>query len=285
MARAPGMNPRSAPWFRISALLGVALLSALLLCAMAAEAAPHRIVSANLCADRLLLQLADRADIVSVSHYATDPDMSTVATQAAGIPPNHADAEEILAFRPDLVLLGWHGSLTAGTLLRSLGVPVYALPVAGSIAEVRSAIRGLAAALGVPERGERLIAAMDARFAALASQPRQRRAAIYLAGGWSPGRDSLGGDLLTSASLVNIAAAAGISGLGGLPLESLVAAGPDLLVFEEVADNAPSIAGALIANPVLAESGAKILYMPTRLWSCPDPAIAEAAALIAGALP
>lgn len=250
----------------------------------AQAAAPHRIVSANLCADRLVLQLADRNDIVSVSRYAADPAMSTVVPLAAGIPANREDAEAIAALHPDLVVLGSsHTSRIAAAMLRALGIPVYIVPVANNIAGVRAAIRGVAAALGVPGRGAKMIAAMEARLDKLPAPGRHLRAAVYLAGGWSSGRGTLADALLTRAGLVNIAAQQGLSGFGALPLETLVAAQPDLLVFEAIGDTGPSVAGSLLHNPVLAESGARLLNMPARLWACPDPAIVDAAALIAGA--
>lgn len=251
-----------------------------------AAALPHRVVSANLCADRLVLQLADRADIVSVSRLATDPTMSTVVQKAAGLAQNRADAEEIVALHPDLVLLGSsQTSRTSAAMLRTLGIAVHVVPVANSVAEVEAAIRGVASALGHPERGEAMIASLKARLDALPMRRNGARAAVYLAGGWSSGRATLANDLLMRAGFVNLAAAAGISGLGALPLESLVAARPDLLVFESIGDTGPSIGSALLANPVLHESGARILRMPARLWACPDPAIADAAALIAEARP
>jgi iron complex transport system substrate-binding protein len=248
----------------------------------AAGSPPHRIVSANLCADRLVLQLADRGNIVSVSHYATDATMSTVVAEAAGIRPNRADTEEIVALHPDLVVLGSsHTSRIATAMLRSLEIPVHALPVASSVAGVIAAIRGVATALGVPERGERMIAAMNARLAALPPRSARPRAAVYLAGGWSSGRGSLADDLLGRAGFANLAAEQGLKGLGALPLERLIASAPALIVFEGIGDSGPSLAGALLDNPVIAASGARILRMPARLWACPDPAIAEAAALIA----
>ena len=50
--------------------------------AQASRAAPHRIVSINLCADELLIALADPDQIASLSIYATDPRLSYFADQA-----------------------------------------------------------------------------------------------------------------------------------------------------------------------------------------------------------
>ena len=58
------------------------LLIGLLLIAAPAKAAPERIVSLNLCADQMLLALADRGQIAALSHLATDPGISAAAEAA-----------------------------------------------------------------------------------------------------------------------------------------------------------------------------------------------------------
>lgn len=252
--------------------------------AHADDPSARRIVSANLCADRLVLQLADRENVVSVSPFAADPEVSTVAKEAAGIPINQASAEDIVARHPDIVVLGAFNARSTAAMLRSLGIKVHVLPTAESIAAARSAIRGLAAALGVADRGERMIADMDARLAALPAHPRPVRAAVYQAGGWSAGRGTMADDLFGRIGFTNLAAQAGITGFAVLPLETLVASSPDLIVFESMGDGPPSVAAELLRHPALSQDGITKVMVPMRLWACPDPALVDAAALIAGAV-
>jgi iron complex transport system substrate-binding protein len=263
----------------------VAALLAVVGPAMAADIPARRVVSSNLCADRLVLQLIDRENVVSVSHFAADPAASTVAGLAAGIPVNLGNAEDIMAFHPDIVVLGAFNAHLTANMLRGLGVKVHILPIAESVEEARSAIRGLAADLGVPERGERMIAGMDIRLSALPHRAHPMRAAVYQAGGWSAGRGTMADDLFGRIGLVNIAAETGISGFGALPLETLVAASPDLIVFENMGDDGPpSVAADLLRHPAL-PLGIRRVSVPMRLWACPDPALVDAAVLIAGAAP
>jgi iron complex transport system substrate-binding protein len=105
---------------------------------------------------------------------------------------------------------------------------------------------------------------------------------VYQAGGWSAGRGTLADELLAAAGLLNVPADAGLVGFGALPLEDLAAARPDLIVIESMGEEKPSMAGMLLAHPALAAVSARVV-VPMRLWSCPDPALVEAAALIAGA--
>ncbi len=251
--------------------------------AHAGDGPARRIVSANLCADRLVLQLADRDNVVSVSSFAADPAVSTVAKAAAGIPVTQADAEDILARHPDLVVLGAFNARSTVTMLRAQGIKVHVLPTADSIAAVRAAIRGLAADLGVAERGERMIAGMEDGLARLPAPGRPVRAAVYQAGGWSAGRGTMADDLFGRLGLVNLTAEAGITGFAVLPLETLVAAAPELIVFESMGDGPPSVSAELLRHPALSRDGLAKVAVPMRLWACPDPALVDAAALIAEA--
>ena len=246
---------------------------------------PRRIVSSNLCADRLVLQLADRETVLSVSRFAADPDVSTVAKEATDIPVNRGDVEDIIAFHPDLVVLGSFNGHATAAMLQSLGIKVYKLPSAENIEAVHKVIHDLAAALGKAERGERIIADMDARLAALPKHTGPVKAAVYQAGGWSAGRNTMADELFGKIGMVNIAAEAGIVGFGTLPLETLVAASPNLIVFESMGEGAPSVAGDLLHHPALVHGGAHFVAVPMRLWACPDPALVEAAALISRAVP
>jgi len=256
------------------------------LAAAAAQAgAPKRIVSANLCADRLILDLADHENIVSVSKYATDPTLSTVIDKVGGLPLNGADAEEIAAMHPDLVVFGQYTQKAASDTLKALGYPVYMLPHPHDLEGMRKVIRDLSARLGIPERGEAMIEGIDSDLAALKPHA-PARAAFYAAGGWTSGKPSMADDLLTRLGATNVAAAAGIGYSGTLPLEQLIAAGPQLIVVETMGEQEPrSLANALLDHPALAARGIRRLQMPMKYWDCADGAIVKAARLIDGALP
>ena len=268
---------------------GVKRLVAALLLTLSATAAsadaPQRIVSANLCADRLVMALADRDKVLSLSKFATDSSLSTVVDQARGIPLNHADAEEIAALHPDLVIFGQYTQRASSDMLKTLGYPVYMLPHPRDLAGMRKTIQDLAARLGVPERGAALVAEIDAKLAALPAH-KPARAVFYAAGGWTSGKPSLADDLLGHFGAVNLATEAGIGSAGTLPLEKLVAAAPDLIVVETLGDKTQiSLAEQLLAHPALAERGVRRLDMPMKLWDCADGSLVDAARLIDEALP
>jgi iron complex transport system substrate-binding protein len=250
-----------------------------------AETPPQRIVSANLCADRLILDLADRDRIVSLSKFASDPALSTVADKVGDLPLNHADAEEIASMHPDLVVFGQYTQKAASDMLKALGYSVYMLPHPRDLDGMRKVIRDLAARLGETERGEAMIQSIDADLSSLKPH-RPARAVFYAAGGWTSGKPSMAEDLLSRLGATNVASAAGIGSAGALPLEKLIAAGPDLIVVETMGENEPrSLATALLDHPTLSGRGIRRLDMPMKYWDCADRSIVDAARLIEGALP
>lgn len=244
---------------------------------------PQRIVSANLCADRLVLALVGRDRVAAVSRFAADPVASTVAGQAAGLAVTTGEVEDIVARTPDLVVLGAYNAATTAPMLRQIGIRVHVLAPGNGIAETLAAIRALARDLDAQAAGEALVATIETGLAAQPHPEHRLKVAIYQAGGWSAGRGTTADDLLHAVGMDNIAADAGFVGFASLPLETLAAADPDLIVVESMGEEAPSISGELLHHPALVSGRARRVTVPMRLWACPDAALIEAAALIAGA--
>ena len=96
------------PLTRRAALAGVASPAAP---RVAAPSAPRRVVSLNPCLDAILVEVADRAQIAALSHYARQPQGSTIVAIARTLPETFESAEEVLMLRPDLVLASRHTAL------------------------------------------------------------------------------------------------------------------------------------------------------------------------------
>jgi iron complex transport system substrate-binding protein len=196
--------------------------------------APQRVASLNLCADQLLLALADRPQIASLSKLARDPSLSFMAERAAGFPLNEGGAEAILFSRPDLVLTGTHGSQDQLSLLRRQGFEVLALGPWTSLEDGRDQIRLVARRLGHPERGEALIARIDAAFERTKKiVPRGRSILAYERGGWVMASASPMNELLVQMGFALHQETLGLSDGGMARLETIVAAPPDFLLVEE----------------------------------------------------
>ncbi|OAH25195.1 ABC transporter substrate-binding protein [Methylorubrum populi] len=247
--------------------------------------APVRVVSMNLCADELVLRLADRAQVLAVTYLASDPRGSTVASEAAGVPVTRGLTEEVVALRPDLVIAGAFTTRTTVGMLRRVGSPVLELGVPTDLDGVRAQIRQVAEALGYPERGEALIADLDAKLATVIPSTRPLRALVMRPNAFTVAPGGLGDALIRAAGLVNVAAEIGRDRFGQVPLEAAALADADLIVVDEGAPGLPSLADTLLHHPVfraLAGKG-RTVSIPNRFWTCPGPQVAEVVARLGAA--
>ena len=257
----------------------VVCLLAVLLPASALAERPARIVSMNLCTDQLLMLLADRERIASVSYLSARPDASAMAQQTEGLHLNHGLAEQILPLEPDLVIAGTFTTRPTVFLLRKLGYRVFEMPVASSLDDIRANIRRLAAAIGESARGETLIAAFDNRLAALQTSSDEKRplTALYWANSMTSGKGTLAEAITAAAGLRNLAVELGLAGSWQLPLETLLAAGPDALVMGRMRKE-PALANETFRHPALQQgfSDRPSLRIENRYWICGTPFVAGA---------
>jgi iron complex transport system substrate-binding protein len=262
---------------------GFSLLALALTLALAAPAraqrVPARIVSFNLCADQLVLALADRAQIAGLSPFATDAEASVTAAQARGLPVLPARSEAAVALQPDLVLVGpIDRAGIRRTLVRS-GLRVEEVGLVTDLDAARAQVLAFARLFGHPARGEALAAEIDAARARLAAAVGSRRQTVLLVErkGYVTGPDSLAAALLRAAGFVPPAGAP--SGLGGfVPLEKLLLLHPDrLALYAPVGE--PSDQGALfLAHPALRRlyPAEKRIIQPRRFSLCGGPAVVAA---------
>ncbi len=253
---------------------------------VAAQDVPQRVMSINLCADQLLLTLAEPGQIASLSWLAFEADDAVLVDQAAGFEPNFGSAEELVRISPDLVVAGPYTATFAGSLAKRLGFPVLAIPPANSLAEVRANLRLLGSALDRSEHAEQVIAAMQTRIDGLvARQPRTPTSAIVVrAGGFTVGANTLAHELMTLAGLYNVAAAAGLDRWGSLSMEALLSSGADLLIVANYRSDAPSLTNETLQHPAfkILEKRLQVRQVPANLLACGGPWSLLAAELMAG---
>ena len=255
--------------------------------AAAEDAAPHRIASFNLCADQLVVALADRDQIAGLSPYAADPALSIVAEEARDIPRLDWQAEATIALAPDLVLVGPNDRSATRRMLAAQGLRVEEVGLVGDIPAAAAQIRRLALLFGHQERGERLVAALEAARARLKStlRPAFATALIVERGGYVQGPQSLAASLLGEAGLQPPAGAP--KGYGGfLPLENLLMLKPDI-VFLKDPPLRPTDQGALFfTHPALQAlyPPERRIALPTRFTMCGGPALVAAFDYLSGVM-
>jgi iron complex transport system substrate-binding protein len=252
--------------------------------ALAAER-PARIVSLNVCTDQLLIDLVSRDRIVAVSHLAADPAVSAVAGRTAGIPATRGEAETVLGFDPDLILAGEYSTPATVAILERVGRKVLKVPLASDLDGIRAAVRRVAATVGETRRGEELLAEMDRRIeraSAQATEPRPT-ALVYQVNGLASGRGTLADAVLTAAGYENQAGRLAIGPGGTLPLETLVAQPPDVLVLTGPVDEYRTAVADNLRHPALTavRRQTSSAIVPWRLWLCGTPHVADAVELLA----
>ncbi len=271
---------------RLLALIG-ALTGAAGALASDSAGKPRRVVSINMCTDELALRLADRDAIASVTWLSQDPRNANMAEAAAGVPANHGFAEEALSYRPDLVLAGPFTERSTVALLGQVGAPVVEFSVPETLDDVRGQIREIATLLGVPERGERLVAEIDRRLARISLDPERAplRAIILRPNGFTVGPGSLVDEILRRAGMTNLAATLDIGAYQQISLERLALLDADVLFVDSESVGTPSLATEALRHPIVAELShrLKVVSLPSRLWTCAGPALVDAVEMLVDA--
>ncbi len=273
------MKPRGLAGTVYLLVCAVAAALAALTAAVAQSAAPRRILSFNLCADELVLALADPDQIAGLSPYAADPSLSVMAEEARAYRRVDWQAESTIPLSPDLILISPVDRPVTRRLLMSLGYRTEEIELVSDIEAARAQILRVAALLGHPERGERLVADVDRARARLAAAPRARfaTALVIERGGYTAGPESLAAALVAEAGFRAPLGSPG--GYGSfIPLERLVMLDPDLLLIKDP-PRAPTDQGALyFLHPALARlyPPERRLALPSRYTLCGGPALVAA---------
>lgn len=262
-----------------------AFATALLLAGAAAPAVsrpsprPQRIVSLNLCADQLVLALADRSQIAGLTRNANNAEMSAEAARARGLRILGTSAEEILEIRPDLVIGMPARRHMAISAIKEQRYSMVDLKPAESLQDIFASIRKVAATVGHPERGELLIAQMQRDLARISRVGEGKVAVYYQRRGYMTGTGTLIDDLMRRVGLVNLAGQLGKPILSQVSLEEMVAARPDFIIVESATERVTDLGTEMLHHPAL-RNVARI-SIPQAWTVCGAPAYVAAARSIA----
>lgn len=271
LARMEGPPPGPTPW-RQSLAERTAAGFPRALDDMVVDRQPARVVAASVLSAEVLLEIAPRERVAAVLGLATDARYSECAAAAATVPTTGADPEQLIAQRPDLVIVDEFSRAEVPLLLRAAGIAVVRTSPASDYDGVADNVRRIGWAIGCDAAAEQLAASMAARLAALA-------AAAAAVADWRV--MNLNGDLDTygahslldaavrAAGARHLPAERGVGGYQKLDVETVLAWRPDALIIgvEPGADEA--FATWLRQHPGLGllpcVQRGRILYMPNSL--------------------
>jgi iron complex transport system substrate-binding protein len=240
------------------------------------------VVSINLCADQLLILLAEPEQILSLSNLSHQSAGSYYFERARAYPVNEGHAEQVLTLQPDLVIAGQYSSPYTLDLLREVGLRVETIPIANSIDTMLANIAQVAAWLGHESHGEAIVDELNHRLTTLKTSLQQEQqtiaaelpiAAVYDPNGYTSGEQSLRGEMIELSGWRNAAAMAGIQSYGQLSLESIIRLQPDALIESPYSPGTYSRAQAMSQHPALYKAGVDphIIHVPSRKTVCAGP--------------
>jgi iron complex transport system substrate-binding protein len=207
-----------------------------LLAGCAAPPAPEprihpTIVSLNPCTGAILAEVADPGQILAVSHYSHDPrGTSMELATARRFPATGGTVEEVLALDPEVVVGSSFMDPSQRAAFSELGLRVETVGIASSVAASEAQVRQLAAVAGHPERGDALVARIDAAMRSARAAGSPVSAVLWQPDGIVPGEGALVSELMRRTGFANASAARGMGQADYLSLENLLANPPQVLL-------------------------------------------------------
>ncbi len=234
------------------------------------------VVSVNLCADQLVLELGDVKQVLGLSPLARDPALSFHAPLAIGFPMLKGSAEELVTLAPDIVLLGRFDSAYTRAILAQRGRPFLLVDTWTTFDALKLGVRTVAESLGQIARGDELMGDVSRSLARLeglrAKLDHQVSALILLRRGFVM-HAGLTVEILERAGFRNAAAEVGVGNGGFASLEKIVHARPDFLVIAAELAGPEDQGEAYLLHPALERlyPASRRIVAPERLATCAGP--------------
>ena len=195
----------------------------------------QRIASTSTIADQVLVRIVDPARLIAVSGHTIRAQGSPMYADKVGV--EHArDIETLIELRPDIVFINSFVDRRHVERLKDAGLNVFDLGAMRGLATLPGNIRAIARVMGVPQRGEALIAELRRDLAAVSADipTTARRRGLYVG---IHGDRLYGGaagtsfhDVLEAGGLVDVAASAGYTGWPAYTNEQLLDLDPPWII-------------------------------------------------------
>lgn len=274
-------------FFKLVRCLGALCFSLLMVNAVRAGVQPlgPSVLSINLCADQMVMLLAEPSQIKALSGLSTDPAGSYFHLQARQYPQVEMQAEDILPLAADVVLSGPYTPRHTLQLLSELGLRVESLKIANSLEDMLANMRRVGVLLKQEAKAalmeESLLARLseiDRRVTVLDTRMRNSgrsrpKAAVYDANGYTAGPRSLRGEAITLAGWHNVAKDKDIDLYGVIHLEELIQLAPDALIESPYSADTYSRGQMIATHPALRKSGLNpiVVSLPSNQTICAGP--------------
>lgn len=229
------------------------------------------VASLDFCSDQFVLAMLDRNEIVSLSRDATGVE-SFFREKAEGIPQNYANAEELLALKPTLIVRQWRGSSNMDQVLKSAGAETVALPFTFNVDDALNSMAAFGQTIGRKARAEAFVAKREKMRAELQTAPALNLKALYITpSGYTAGAGTEPINVMAAAGLNTMVEAYGLNSWAPLPLEKVVSSEkPDVIItsFFDLprGRNNWSLSGHSFIQDMLADI--PVIDLPARFMAC-----------------
>lgn len=229
-----------------------------------------RVLSINLCADQLVMLLADDEQIAALSTLSRDASGSYFHEKAANFAQAEKRAEDILPRAPDVVLTGSYTSRYTLSLLEQLDLRVESLSIADSFEAMLGNIEKVGVIVQQETRAAEIVQSLRLSMADIKLRVKELdklaqvdkhgvssapRAAVYDPNGYTVGHKTVRGEAMQLAGWHNVATDKGIDDYGILQLEDLINLAPQALIESPYSKDTYSRGQALTSHPAIRRSG------------------------------
>jgi iron complex transport system substrate-binding protein len=256
---------------------------------------PVRVIAGNTAAAEIIAPLLGPERIAALPEQVDGYSSQDFGSHGFEKIPRFArySAEPLIALHPDLVVTHTWQAAETTAVLREQGTPVLVLKSAASYDDVRSTLLACAKLFRLEKRGDEIVAALDARVAALREHAGERaklRAIVYSndgSGGWAAGSGTTGDTLVRLSGMRDAAAEAGVKGHASCDFEKLIRIDPDVIVVGAPVhgEGGSATQSVLESTPALAKLTAlsehRIAVLPAALLWCDSQGIVDGAEQLA----
>jgi iron complex transport system substrate-binding protein len=211
---------------------------------------PEHIASTTEGTDEILSALVPKKDIALVTTYASDPTYSNITSFVKGIPAiQQANAEQILAAKPDLVLTASYTKQGVVNQIEQAHVPVYEFNDFKSISDIERNIEVVGKLVGNEAGAKNVVHSMEEKLQAVekaVKDDKKPKVLDYSSFGFAAGSSTTVNDVIVDAGGIN--AAAQLQGWQKITDEEIVKLNPDVFI---VTDDDKAFIQKILSDPKL----------------------------------
>ena len=202
---------------------------------------PKRIVTLSIYTDQIALGLVHTDRMAAVNKYLDDPKESTIVEKAKKVKTKvtHPTTEQMVAWRPDLVIATEWTAPEAIAAYSDFGIPVIVCNRGNGYEQVKDCVRLIAAAVDEKEKGEKILAKMEDELkknkAKVDKIPTEKRKRVLLLSVMTDfgGAGSSFDDMCKHAGVINTMAEVGLKNGQILTKEMIIKCNPDIIFLPD----------------------------------------------------